>query len=296
MTTPPTDTASSSSESVVDQVIDELNSAQFELSEFIVAIGVLVIGVLVGRLAGRYVGRWFRHSRAVPDAIAADAAAGLRWLIYLVAIGAAANVVGVNIVWFGLAAIVFLVVAVLVLRPQVENLASGIVLTTRSAFALGDVIEVDDTIGSVVDIGSHSTAIETIDGTRFHMPNKELLRQMVVVYSAHETRRATFDLALAPHTDLDRATSIITDALAQAPIIVDDPAPDVVASEIDTNAVQLTVAIWFPSQMISDEPALDAAIRATYAALEDAGLELHVPDIAIVEPPAGHTHGDGRSS
>jgi small conductance mechanosensitive channel len=277
---------SGSTTSVADQVIDKLNSAQFELSEFIVAAGVLIIGALLGRLAGRLVGRWFRNSRAVPAVIAADAAAGVRWLIYLVAIGAAANVVGVNIVWFGLAAIVFLVVAVLVLRPQVENLAAGIVLTTRSSFALGDVIEVDDTIGSVVDIGSHSTAIETIDGTRFHRPNKELIRQTVIVYSVHDTRRATFDLVLAPHTDLDLATSVITDALAGAPIIVDDPAPDVIASEIEVDAVQLTVAIWFPSRMISDEPALDAAIRATYAALEDAGLELHVLDISIVEPPA----------
>ena len=277
---------SGSTTSVADQVIDKLNSAQFELSEFIVAAGVLIIGALLGRLAGRLVGRWFRNSRAVPAVIAADAAAGVRWLIYLVAIGAAANVVGVHIVWFGLAAIVFLVVAVLVLRPQVENLAAGIVLTTRSSFALGDVIEVDDTIGSVVDIGSHSTAIETIDGTRFHRPNKALIRQTVIVYSVHEARRATFDLVLAPHTDLDLATSVITDALAGAPIIVDDPAPDVIASEIEVDAVQLTVAIWFPSRMISDEPALDAAIRATYAALEDAGLELHVLDISIVEPPA----------
>ena len=284
---------SGSTTSVADQVIDKLNSAQFELSEFIVAAGVLIIGALLGRLAGRLVGRWFRNSRAVPAVIAADAAAGVRWLIYLVAIGAAANVVGVNIVWFGLAAIVFLVVAVLVLRPQVENLAAGIVLTTRSSFALGDVIEVDRQVGSVVDIGSHSTAIETIDGTRFHMPNTTLLRQTVIVYSVHEARRATFDLVLAPHTDLDLATSVITDALAEAPIIVDDPAPDVIASEIEVDAVQLTVAIWFPSRMISDEPALDAAIRATYAALEDAGLELHVLDISIVEPPASKPADDG---
>ena len=104
--------------SVADQVIDELNSAQFELSEFIVAVGVLIIGALLGRLAGRYVGRWFRHSRSVPDVIADDAAAGVRWLIYLTAIGTAVSVVGVNIAWFGLAVIVVLVVAVLILRPR----------------------------------------------------------------------------------------------------------------------------------------------------------------------------------
>ena len=279
--------------SVADQVIDKLNSAQFELSEFIVAVGVLVIGALLGRLAGRYVGRWFQHSRAVPEVISNDAAAGVRWLIYLIAIGTAVNVIGVNIAWFGLAAIVVLVVAVLILRPQVENLAAGIVLTTRKAFKLGDVIEVDRRVGSVVEIGSHSTAIETIDGTRSHMPNNTLLRQTVVVYSVHEARRSTFDLVLAPHTDLDRATSVITGALAHAPIIVNDPAPDVVASEVDANAVRLTVCIWYPSGMISDEPAINAAIRATYAALDDAGLELHVLDVSIVEPPASEPADGG---
>ena len=278
--------------SVAEEVIDELNSAEFEPSEFIVAAGVLVIGVAVGRLVGRYVGRWFRNSRAVPEVIAADAAAGVRWLIYLIAIGAAANVVGAHIVWFGLAAIVFLVVAVLVLRPQVENLAAGLVLTTRSAFALGDVIEVDRQVGSVVEIGSHSTAIETIDGTRFHMPNTTLLRQTVVVYSVHEARRATFDLVIAPNTDLDRATSVITGALAHAPVIVDDPAPDVVASEIAADAVRLTVCFWFPSDMVSDEQATDAAIRATCAALEDAGLELHVLEVAILEQPVSDAPDD----
>lgn len=271
-------------QSVTDDLIDTLNSAELSLGEFLAALVILIIGVLVGRLAGRYTGRWFRRSKTVPDVIAADVAAGVRWLIYLLAIGIAFRVMGVDVAWFALAAIVVLLVAVLVVRPQVENLAAGIVLTVRPAFSLGDVIEVDRRVGSVVEIGSHSTAIETIEGKRFHMPNSELLGQTVTVYSAKETRRTEFDLALEPHTDLDHATSVITDALAHAPIIVSDPAPDVVASKFDAATVRLTVRIWFPSNMLSDAPALDAAIRATYAALEGAGLELGVIDISITGP------------
>lgn len=271
-------------QSVTDDLIDTLNSAELSLGEFLAALVILIIGVLVGRLAGRYTGRWFRRSKTVPDVIAADVAAGVRWLIYLLAIGIAFRVIGVDVAWFALAAIVVLLVAVLVVRPQVENLAAGIVLTVRPAFSLGDVIEVDRRVGSVVEIGSHSTAIETIEGKQFHMPNSELLGQTVTVYSAKETRRTEFDLALEPHTDLDHATSVITDALAHAPIIVSDPAPDVVASKFDAATVRLTVRIWFPSNMLSDAPALDAAIRATYAALEGAGLELGVIDISITGP------------
>lgn len=270
-------------QSVTDQLVDALNTAELSLGEVLGALGILIIGVLVGRLVGRYVARWFRTSRAVPDVIVVDVAAGVRWLIYLLTVGIAFSVVGVDVAWFALAAIVVLLVAVLVLRPQVENLAAGIVLTVRPSFTLGDVIEVEDMTGSVVEIGSHSTAIETVEGKRFYMPNSELLGQTVTVYSANDARRTEFELTLEPHTDLDQATTVITDALAHAAIIVEDPAPDVVASTIHANAVRLTVRIWFPSKMPSDTPALDAAIRATYPALEDAGIELDVMEISISE-------------
>ena len=174
-------------------------------------------------------------------------------------------------------------IAGLVLRPQVENLAAGLVLTARPAFTIGDVIEVEHHIGEVIEIGSHSTALMTIEGKRVNLPNKELLGQTVTVFSAQEVRRTEFDLSLEPHTDLGHATEVITSALADAPIIVDEPAPDVVAREFEANAVGLTVRFWFPSNMMSDDRALDAAIRSTYTALEAAGIELDVPDVKVIE-------------
>ena len=274
-------------QSVTDDLIDALNRAELSLGELLAAACVLIIGVVIGRLAGRYTIRWFRRSRAVPDVIAADVAAGVRWIIYLLAIGIALATMGLEVAWFALATIGAIVVAFLVLKPQVENLAAGIVLTVRPAFSLGDVVEVERKVGAVVEIGSHSTAIETIEGKRFYMPNSELLGRTVTVFSANENRRAEFDLALEPHTDLDHASSVITAALSKAPIIATDPAPDVVASKFDANAVRLTVRMWFQSTMLSDAPALDAAIRATYAGLEDAGIQLDVVDISIVGPQSG---------
>ena len=90
---------------------------------------------------------------------------------------------------------------------------------------------------------------------------------------------------------------MITGALADAPIIVDDPAPNVVARGFEANAVGLTVRFWFPSNMMSDDRALDAAIRSTYSALEAAGIELDVPDVKVIErrddrpPDAGDDGG-----
>ena len=268
---------------LLERFTDELQDGEFSIAELIVAMAVLIIGHFVALLSKRLVNRYFARIPGVPAVIVGDVATIVQWVVYLVAIGIALSVVGVDVAWFAIAAIVILIVAGLVLRPQVENLAAGLVLTARPAFTVGDVIEVDRKVGTVMEIGSHSTALMTVEAKRVSMPNKELLGQTVTVYSAKEARRTDFYLALEPHTDLDHATTVITDALTHAPIIVSDPAPEVVASKFDANAVGLTVWIWFPSTMISDAPALDAGIRATYAALEAAGLELDVVDISVIE-------------
>jgi len=249
-------------------------------------VAVLAVAIPVAHVVGRLVNRWFRRVPSIPVEIVGDVANGFRWLVFLIAVGIAFSILGLDVAWFALAALVIIVVGGLVLRPQMENLAAGLVLTARPAFTIGDVIEVAHNVGAVVQIGSHSTAIETIEGKRVHLPNAEMLSRTITVYSARDSRRTEFDLKVRSHTDLDEAATVITRALAEAPILVSDPAPDVVASRISDNAVTLTVRVWFPSTMVSDAPAIDAGIRAAYRALEDAGIELDIIDISITQEAA----------
>ncbi len=267
-----------------ERFAEEMQDGDFSITELLVAIAVLVLGYLLARLTRRVIRRSFRRIPDVPDVIVEEVARLAQWVIYLLAIGVALTVAGVDVAWFAIAAIVVLVVAALVLRPQIENLAAGLVLTARPGFTVGDVIAVEGYVGEVVEIGAHSTSLTTVAGPNVNIPNSELLNQTVTVYTAKPARRTEFDLAVVPLTDLDHATSVIEGALADAPILVSDPKADVLATGFEDNSVTLTVRIWFPSSMLSEKPAISAAVHATYAALQSEGIQLATTDITVHHP------------
>ena len=65
------------------------------------------------------------------------------------------------------------------------------------------------------------------------------------------------------------------------------------ARQFEANAVGLTVRFWFPSNMMSDDRALDAAIRAQ----RNLRLERHA--LGVVAPPAARRAAlqeDGRAN
>ena len=84
-----------------------------------------------------------------------------------------------------------------------RRLASGVLVATRSTFAVGDEIEVDGVMGQVERIANRSTVLRNRDGLRVHIPNSELVDKTVTIYTAYDERRAAIELTVALHTDLE---------------------------------------------------------------------------------------------
>ena len=267
----------------MDQLLEALETAEVTGWELLAAVVVLIAALPIGKLVYKLVVRTLRRVPNVPEVMVADVGRGARWLVYLVALAISLSLLGLGVGWFAIASVFAIVVGVLVLKPQIENSAAGWVLIMRPAFGVGDQIEVAGDRGIVLEIGSHSTVIRTNDGLRIHTPNSEMLSQTVKVYTAFDSRRAQFDLTLDDSVDVDHAVTIITAALVAADVVVADPAPDVVASAFDSNAVTVTARVWGPSSMTSDAAVIDAAIRSVNSAIADAGIGLDTLDITITE-------------
>ena len=147
-------------------------------------------------------------------------------------------------------------------------------LTVRPSFGVGDQIKVMDTRGTVLQIGSHSTVLESVDGVRSYIPNTSMLGEMVHVYTASDARRAQFDMSLAAGTDIATALGVISKSLATAEGVLSDPASEVLASRLDQDALIATARFWYSSELKTDTAPVSAAILAVRNALDDAGIEL----------------------
>jgi small conductance mechanosensitive channel len=242
--------------------------------QVLAAVIVLALAYPVGRLVQLFVKRAFRKAPDVPPELVYDVSRGARYLIYLSAAAIALVLVGVGSSWIAIVIVAVLLVGVLIARPQIQNTSAGLVLTMRPSFGVGDQIEVMDTRGTVLQIGSHSTVLESVDGVRSYIPNTSMLGEMVHVYSATDARRAQFDMSRAAGTNIAKALGIIAKSLTTTQGVLSDPASEVLASRLDQDAMIVTARIWYSSKLKTDIAPVSAAILAVRNALDEADIEL----------------------
>ena len=274
---------------VVDQVEGAVQGSQVTGWQVLVAITVLVLAFPLGNIVQRLVRRGFRKVPNVPAILIDDIGRFAKWFVYLAAAGIALGLVGVNIGWISLIVVVTLVVSVLALRPTIENMAAGLVLTLRPAFTLGDQIEVLGQRGTVIEIGTHSTVLKSADGIQSHLPNNNIIGQTINVYTAYDARRSEFKVSLASGTDLAGALKAIRKAVASAKGVVSDPAPETLATDFDQDALIVTARFWYASSQASDSTVKDAAIEAVNKALNEAGIVPGGPTTGIDIASEGDT-------
>ena len=277
---------SSEASDAAQSVVDSLNKG--EITGWDVAAAAVVVGVSIplSRLAATAVKRALRRAGVASADVAADLGRLVKWLVYLSGFALALSILGVNVGFLSVVFAFALIIAALMLKPMVENSASGILLLARPSFSVGDQIETTVFRGTVEEIGSRATKLRTDHGVIVYVSNNQVLGNPIVVYSASDSRKASFQISIPAATDLDHATSTIVSAVTSVDDVVDDPAPAVQAAELVNDAVTLSISYWYPSTMSSSSGVTDGVIRATISALSNAGIQLAVRDVDVTQASA----------
>ncbi|WP_261595505.1 mechanosensitive ion channel family protein, partial [Pseudoalteromonas holothuriae] len=82
-------------------------------------------------------------------------------------------------------------------QDMTENLIAGVVMGVRKPFKVGDIIEADDTLGTVKQINLRNTLIETFYGQLCVTPNKILFRNKLLNYSTLKKRRIEIPVGIS---------------------------------------------------------------------------------------------------
>ena len=95
-----------------------------------------------------------------------------------------------------------------------SNLISGVILTVKQPFSMGDLIEVDDLTGIATSITLRSTELKTFDGTTVRIPNHRILQTPLVNYSEIGKRRVTVQAAVPTTANLDAVHENVVKAIS----------------------------------------------------------------------------------
>ena len=132
----------------------------------------------------------------------------------------------------------------LALQGTLGNFASGALLVFFKPFRVGDMIDVGEISGNVVEIQIFNTILRTPDNVRIIVPNATLTGASIRNFSAEPHRRIDLVIGTSYHDDLRAVRQFLEEVVRSDERILADPAPEVAVSELGDSSVNFVVRPW----------------------------------------------------
>ena len=101
----------------------------------------------------------------------------------------------------------------LALQDPLANAFGGVMLSLRSRYNIGDLVETNDFFGSIKEVNLRTTVMSTPAGQEVSIPNKLVLQNPIINYSISGKRRVEVDCGISYAEDLDQVEQIVLEAM-----------------------------------------------------------------------------------
>jgi small-conductance mechanosensitive channel len=127
----------------------------------------------------------------------------------------------------------------------INNFISGWILMGERPIRIGDLLEVNNTLGRVEAINTRSTRIKRTDGVRIVIPNSHLLENMVVNWNlGDEDIRIFVSVGVAYGSPVRRVAELIEQAVTEQEDVLQDPEPRVLFQDFGNSALLFEAYFW----------------------------------------------------
>jgi small-conductance mechanosensitive channel/CRP-like cAMP-binding protein len=163
------------------------------------------------------------------------------------------------------------------LQDTLGNMFAGLAIQVEKPFRVGHWISVGSYEGLVTEVTWRATKMRTKAGNQVILPNSFLSKEAIVNYSepAAPTR---LDVVVGVSYDVppEQAKAALVEAVANAPLVSAEPAPDVLLDEFAASSVNYRIRFWI-TDFSKDSVARDQVRTAIYYALRRRGYEIPFP-------------------
>lgn len=167
------------------------------------------------------------------------------------------------------------------LQSTLGNIFGGMSIILDKSVRVGDAIKIDETIGTVIDVGLRSTKIRTLDNELITIPNGKLADSKILNYLQPEpTLRISVDFGTEYGSDISKVRKVVLDTLATNPSILKKPEPAVILSEMGDFALKFKALFWVKS-FEERNPTKFNATEEIYNSLRKAGIDIPFPTRTI---------------
>lgn len=130
------------------------------------------------------------------------------------------------------------------LQGSLSNFAGGMLIILFKPFRVGDTIEAQGVIGTVLEIQIFVTKLITGNNQTIFIPNGILSNNVIINYSMQGNRRAELVFSLSYDTNIKTAKDIVMKVMQDHPKVLKNPAPTVTVRDLTDSAIHLSIKPW----------------------------------------------------
>ena len=240
---------------------------------------VILLAWIVSRVLKNIIMGAVKKYPLVDEAVGKVSASILRVFIWLIAFLIILDLFGVNT-----ASILTVLGAAglaigLAMKDSLSNIAAGLMLLILRPYKLGDYVDCGSVSGTIKEMGLFTTTLETVDGIFISAPNNVVFGSPVKNYSRNALRRADIVVGIAYGDSLPKAIEVLLDFMKQNELILQDPAPEVLVTELANSSVNLNLRFWAKSEQYWD--AFWSVKAGLKPVIESAGLNIPFPQRVV---------------
>ncbi|MFN3969212.1 mechanosensitive ion channel family protein [Flavobacterium sp.] len=130
------------------------------------------------------------------------------------------------------------------LQGSLSNFAGGMLIILFKPFRVGDTIEAQGAIGTVLEIQIFVTKLINGNNQTIFVPNGILSNGVIINYSMQGNRRADLVFSLSYDTNIKTAKDIVIKVMQEHPKVLKNPTPTVSVKSLTDSAIILAINPW----------------------------------------------------
>ncbi|MDR0636446.1 MAG: mechanosensitive ion channel family protein [Treponema sp.] len=135
-------------------------------------------------------------------------------------------------------------------QTTVASCISGFFLISEKPFKVGDAIQVDTLLGTVLSVDLLSVKLRTFDNLFVRIPNETIIKANLITLTRYAIRRLDLSFSVAYTTNLEQARDVLMDIAAKNTYVLDNPTPLFRVDKFDERGVGIIMSLWFDKNFV----------------------------------------------
>ncbi len=214
------------------------------LSGIFQAIIVLAAAFALGAMLKRLSSMWINRRNKENDIAAVVVPNVIRWSILVLGLFFALWRLGVNIgVTTAIVGGLGFLIAFM-LQNFFQSVIGGFLLQATKPYSKGDIISINQMVGTVVDVNVISTKLKTFDNRLVQIPNQSIWQGSMENLTKYRVRRVDLVFGIGYNDDIERAKTTLARMLVGDERCLKSPEPRIFVGELGPSSVNIYCRPW----------------------------------------------------